>query len=124
MGNTEGFARNAVQEVTFDGFGRRISDGVNEAVEAVPALTEFDEQIVDLLVAADIDRNGDVTAEFGSEFLDAVFEALVLVGECQLRAFAVAGLGNAVGDGMLGKQTGDQNLLVGEKAHSLFSLRG
>jgi len=124
VGNAEGFARNAVQEIAFDGFGRSIGDGVHQAVEAVPAFAEFDEQVVDLLVAADVDRNGDVAVEFGSKFLDAVFEALVLVRECQLCTFAVAGLGNAVGDGMLGEQTGDQNLLVGEKAHSLFSLRG
>jgi hypothetical protein len=36
----------------------------------------------------------------------------------------VAGLGDAVGDGMLGQQPGDQNLLVGEKAHLMFSLEG
>jgi hypothetical protein len=32
-----------------------------------------------------------------------VFEAFVLVGEGQLRAFAVAGLGDAVGDRVLGQ---------------------
>jgi hypothetical protein len=84
-------------------------------------LAEFDEHVVDLLVAADVDRNGDVAAELGSELLDAVFEALGLVGEGEFRAFTVAGLGDAVGDGVLGQQTGDQDFLVGEKAHLMFS---
>jgi len=97
---------------------------MDETVEAVPALAEFDEDIVDLLVAGDVERNGDVAVEFGSEFLDAVFEAFVLVGERQLGAFAVAGLGNAVGNGMLGQQPGDQNLLVGEKAHVFVLPKG
>jgi len=54
VSDAEGFARDACQEVAFDGFGRRVGDRVHEAVEAIPALAEDDENIVDLLVAADI----------------------------------------------------------------------
>ena len=121
MGDAEGVARDAVQEIALDGFGRRVGNGVNEAVEAIPALAEFDEYIVDLLVAADIEGDGDVAAKLGSELLDAVFEALGLVGEGEFRAFTVAGLGDAIGDGVLGQQTGDQDFLAGEKAHLMFS---
>lgn len=84
MGDTEGLARNAVQEITFDGFGRGVGDGMNQSIEAVPVLGQFDEQVVDLLVAGDVDGNGDVAAEFSGELLDAVFETLGLVGEGEL----------------------------------------
>jgi acyl-CoA synthetase (NDP forming) len=72
VGDAEGFARDAVEEVAFDGFGRREGDGVHQAVEAVPALAEFEQASVDLLVAATSSGNGDVAVEFGGKLLDAV----------------------------------------------------
>jgi hypothetical protein len=39
------------------------------------------------------------------------------IGESQFRAFAMTGLGDAVGDRAIGQQSGDQNFLAGEKAH-------
>ncbi len=36
---------------------------MDEAVEAIPALAEFDEYVVDLLVAADIEGDGDVAVQ-------------------------------------------------------------
>ena len=95
---------------------------MNQAIQAIPVLGQFDKQVVDLFVAGDIDLHSDVTAEFSGKFLDAVFETLGLVGEGELCAFTVAGLGDAIGDGVLGQQSGDQNLFVGKKAHVLFSL--
>ncbi len=56
MGGTEGVARHAVEEVAFDGVGGRVGDGMNQAVQTVPALGQFVEQSVDLLVAGDVAR--------------------------------------------------------------------
>jgi hypothetical protein len=112
------------EEVAFDGFGRGVGDGVNQTVQTIPMLAEFDEEVSDLFVAGDIERENQRAVEFGGKLVDAVDEALVLVGESQLCAFTMAGLGDAIGNGVLGQQTGDQNFLVGEKAHLMFSLRG
>src|SRR5262249_17436023 len=43
---------------------------------------------------------------------------IVLVGERELGALAVRGLGDAVGDRAVGEQAGDENALAGEKTHA------
>jgi hypothetical protein len=47
VGDAEGIAGDPVQEVAFDGFVGA-GDGMHQAVQAVPAFAEFDEQVVDL----------------------------------------------------------------------------
>jgi hypothetical protein len=43
VGDAEGVARNAIKEVTFNGFGRGVGDGVNQTVQTIPMLAEFNE---------------------------------------------------------------------------------
>ena len=117
MGDTEGIAGDAVEEIAFDGFGRGIGDRMNEAIKTLPVLAEFDEQIVDLRVFSNIAMKNQVAAKLCGEFRNAILEAFVLVGERQFCAFAVAGLGDTVGNGMLGKQTGNQNTFLCEESH-------
>ena len=79
MGNPEGFAGNAVEKIALDGFGRRESNRMHQAIQTIPAFTQFGKQIVDLFVAGDIEREDQCAVEFGSELVDAVDEAFVLV---------------------------------------------
>ena len=56
-------------------------------------------------------------AELGGELGDALLEALALVAEGELGAFAAAGLGDAVGDRAVREDAGDEEALAGEKSH-------
>ena len=53
-------------------------------------LPEFGEQRVDLGVAGDVAGKHQLAAELGSQFDHAVLDALALVAEGKLRAFAAA----------------------------------
>ena len=59
-----------------------------------------------------------VRAELGGEFGDPLLEALALVAEGELRAFAAAGPGDAVGDRAVRQDAGDEEALAGEKSHA------
>jgi len=73
--------------------------------------------LVDLCVVGDVAGENQRAVELGRELGEALLEALVLIGEGELGALAVAGLGNAVGDRMLGQKARDQNALVCKKSH-------
>ena len=90
---------------------------MHEAVEAFPVLADFDEEGVDLRVVGDVARENQFAVEFVSELADPLDKSFVLIGEGQLRAFAMAGFGDAVGDGMLGQHAGDENAFVCQKSH-------
>ena len=117
VGDAESVTRDAVEEVAFDGFGRRIGDGVYQTVEPFPVGAEVGEQLLYLGVVGDIAGEHQRTVKFCGEFGNPLEKAVVLVGECQFGAFAVASLGNAVCDGMLGQKPGNQNALVSKKSH-------
>ena len=80
----------AVEVVAGQRFLRCEGDRVQQAVEAVPVLAEFDEQGVDFLVAADVAGEHQVGTEFLGQFGDAIPDALALVGEGEFGAFAFA----------------------------------
>jgi hypothetical protein len=86
---------------------------VHQAVEAVPAAAQGSDRAIDLRVLADVAGQDDVGAELAGELADAVAEALADVGEGELRALAVAGLRDAVGDRAVRQQAGDQDALAG-----------
>ena len=65
-----------------------------------------------------INLKNNVAAEFRSKVLETLTEAFVRIGEGKFRAFTMAGLSNAVGDGTVGNHARDQNLLAGEEAHA------
>jgi hypothetical protein len=115
--DAEVFARESVQEIPGNRLARRKADRVDEAVELRPGLAQLVEEGGHLLVAADIAVEDELGIEFGGELGDAVLEALALIAERQLSAFAVAGAGDAVSDGAVGQHARDQQPLAGEKAH-------
>lgn len=92
MGDAEGIARNAVEEIALDGFVRGIGNGMHQAVEAFPADAQFGKQVVDLLVVGDIAGEDQVAAKLFGKLGDAILEAFALVGECQPCTFTMAGL--------------------------------
>ena len=117
VGDAEGVARQTVEEIALDGFGGRVGDGMHQAIKAFPTLAQFLEQGIDLAVVGDVAREDQLATQFVGELGDALLEAIVLVSECEAGAFAMTSLGDAVGDGTVGQQPGDENALAGEKAH-------
>ena len=91
--------------------------GMHQPVETVPLLAELLEEAGDLRVVLHVERVDQAAAEVGGELGDAVLEAVVLIGEGELGAFAVHGLGDAVGNRTVAEQTGDEDSFAGEKAH-------
>ena len=90
---------------------------MHDPVQPVPAGAQVAEQRLDLLVAGHVARKDQIAAEVGCQSHHAVFDALALVGEGERRALAVHGLGDAVRDGPVAEQPGDQDLLVAQEAH-------
>ena len=81
------------------------------------ASAEGGEQGLDLRVVGDVAVEDERRAELGGEFGDALLEALALVAEGQLGAFAAAGPGDAVGDRAVRQHAGDEEAFAGEKSH-------
>jgi hypothetical protein len=113
VGNAEGFTRDAVQEIAFDGFGRCKGDRMDKAVNAVPVLAELAIEGVDLCVFGDIALEYQLAVELGREFGNAVEEAFVLISEGEFRAFTMTGLGDAIGDGAVAQQSCKQDAFSG-----------
>src|SRR5712691_9524056 len=78
---------------------------------------EIAEQLLYLLVAADIAAESQLAAEFPGHFLHAVPHPFPLVCEGKLGAFAPHHFGDAVSDGAIAQQSGDQHAFAGEKSH-------
>jgi hypothetical protein len=91
---------------------------VDEAVERIPVLAELGKQAFDLGVFADVAVEGELGAELGGRLGHALFEALALVAERQFGAFAVAGARDAVGQGAVVQDAGDQQALAGQETHA------
>ena len=117
MGDPEGLARQALEEVAGDRFLGRVADRVDEAVEGRPRLAEAVEQGGDLGVVGDVAVEHQLGAELGGEFAHPLPEALALVAERELGTLAPAGPGDAVGDRPAREHAGDQESLAGEKSH-------
>ena len=117
MRNAKVLARHAVEEVAGDRLARREADRVHQAVELAPGLAEVGEERIDLLVAADVAVEGQLGAELPGEVGSSVLETLADIGKCKFRAFPLAGPGDAVGDGPVRQQTGDQDFFALQESH-------
>ena len=113
----EGFARKAFKEVARNRFAGRIADRMNEAVKAAPLFSERFHNAGNLLVARHVHRKHDAAAELFGEALQTLFKAGIRVGEGELSTFAIAGFGDAVGDGAVGDDARDQELLASQESH-------
>jgi hypothetical protein len=72
---------------------------------------------VGLRVFADVERQHDRGAEAAGHSFDALLEFLALVTEGESGAFAVHGLGNAVGDRAIARKTDDDGAFTGQEPH-------
>ena len=82
------------------------------------------EHRVDLGVVGDVAVEDEGRAELGGEFGDAILEALALVAEGELGAFAPERPGDAVGDRPVRKNAGDEEALAGKKSHGQGAFGG
>ena len=119
MGYTEIFACDGGKIIPRQRFARRKGDRMNHPIEAVPMLAQLGEQVGDLFVAGDIAGKNQRGAKLGGEFGNAFLDALALVGKSQFGPFAFANSGNAIRNGTIGNDAGDQNAFAREEAHDL-----
>ena len=117
MCNAKGVACQALQQVTFESFARGESDGMHEPVEAAPLGVQIFKQLGDLRFVSDITRQHRRRAEVFRQIDHAVFEFLTLIGESQRGTLAVRGARNAISDGAVGQQAGDENFFVLQQGH-------
>lgn len=75
--DTERIARDAVEEVAFDRFDRRVGDRMHQPVETVPVRREVSEDLVDLRVVGDVAGKNQRAVELGGELGDAIQKAFV-----------------------------------------------
>src|SRR5690606_28932780 len=124
VGDLEAFTGGHFGEVAVQLVARGEAHGVHDAVQAVPPLAQFLEDLGDVLVVGDVAGEAQVGAgaPAGGEIFHAALELVVLVGESELGTFAVHGRGDACGDRQLAGDTDDQYALTGEKTHVLFLL--
>src|SRR5882762_2166098 len=83
--------RQAFEEIARDRLARREGDRVHQTIERVPPLPQLGEERGDLGVARDVAGEHQSASELSGHLHDAVLEALVLVGERELRALAPDG---------------------------------
>ena len=115
--DAKGVACEAVEEITVERIAWRVGDRMHKCVQPVPVLAELIEQGRDLPVILDVERKQQCAAELACQLCHTLEEALVLVSERELGAFAMHGLGNAVCNRAVAQQTSDQDSLADEKAH-------
>ncbi len=113
----EGLAARAFKEVAGDRFARREGERMDQAVQAVPMGFQLLKQSLYFRIAGHFAGQRDRGAELFRHVLGALTEALVLVGEGDLRAFAPRHLGDAVGDRAVGEEPGDEDALAREQSH-------
>src|ERR1700735_1627728 len=108
-----------VQILSLKGLTRCEADRVYEDIESVcPVLAEFGEEAVDLRIFADAAGQHDVGAERIGGFLDAIFQAIVLIREGKLRALTMHRVRNAPGDRALAGDADDQDTLAMQESHA------
>src|SRR5690606_14331692 len=96
MRDAKGLSRQAIEEISCDGFARRKADGMDQSIKAIPVLAKLRENGFDLCVIGHVARQHDIAAELGREFTYAVLETITDVGECELCALLVTGTCNPI----------------------------
>ena len=118
----EGFAGKAFEEVSGDRFAGGEADRVHDAVERTPGFADAFHGGLNFFVAAHVHLKDEIAAELFGKSVNAVAGTVSRIGEGKLGPFTMASLGDAVGDGTVGKQPRNQNLLTSKKTHGQYSL--
>ena len=90
---------------------------MDKAIKLRPSLSQILKKGGNLFIAANVAVKNQFGIEFFSEIDNAVFEALTNVGKGQFSPFAVACLGNTIGNRAVREKPGNQDFFAGEKAH-------
>ena len=91
---------------------------MDEEVDLAPELADLVEGRVDRGLAADVAIAGDHGADLGGQRLDALPERLTLIGEGDLAALGMNGLGDSPGDGtVVGNAHDDAALARHQSGH-------
>ena len=117
MRDAESFAAEPVEKFAIQRFAGRESDRMHQTVQAIPVLPQVDEQLLDIVIAADIALEDQFAAKLLCHFLNTPKHPLALVGKSQFGAFTIHGLRDAIGNRAVADHAGDQNSLVGQKSH-------
>ena len=92
-----------------------------KAIKLRPSLCQILKESRNLLITTNIAVKNELSIEFFRKIDNAVFKALTHVGKGQFGAFAVAGAGDAVGDGTVVEHARDQEALAGKETHGCRS---
>lgn len=77
---------------------------------------------LNFFVAAHVHLEDEIAAELFGKGVNSVAGTVSRIGEGELGPFTMASLGDAVGNGTVGKQPRNQNLLTSKKTHGQYSL--
>ena len=117
MGEPKSLAADVGDVVTLKFLSRSEGDGVNADVEPRPARAEVVERRRHCFVLAHVAFQAKVRFELGRELSHPLAEALVLVGEGELGAFAAHRPCDAPGNRPLARNARDQGTFTVEKSH-------
>ena len=95
---------------------------MHDAVERTPGVADAFHGGLNFFVAAHVHLEDEFAAELFGKSVNAVAGTVSRIGEGELGPFTMASLGDAVGDGTVGKQPRNQNLLTSKKTHGQYSL--
>src|SRR3546814_3564525 len=93
-----------------------------QAVQAVPPTLQACHRGLDLVVVGHIAGQHDRAAESGGEFADTVLETIAHICKCQFGALPMTCAGNAVSNGPVRQNAGDQNAFTFKKTHVVYPL--
>ena len=98
VGDAKSFPGNGVVKITAESFARRVCNGVDDAVEAIPGLAQLGKARRDLFVAGHIAGKDQLRVKFRRQPFDALAYAFALVGERQFGTLTMHGFGDTIRD--------------------------
>ena len=93
---------------------------MHDNVQPVPVFAQAGKHGLDLLVTGDIAGKHDPGIDLAGEFLDPLFELIILIAESQFSALPVHGFGDTPGDGAIARNADNQRTFACQKTHVLF----
>ena len=84
---------------------------MNESIEPAPLFRERFNNGSNLIVFGHVHRKHDIAAKLRGKSLQAFCEAFIGIRKSQFSTFTMTSFGDAVGDGTVGDNTRDQELL-------------
>ena len=119
MGDAKSLAAESIQKLAVQRLAWCVGNRVNKAVKSIPVFAQIDEQLIDIIIAADVALKNQFAAKSLGHILHTAVYPFTLIGESEFRTFAVHGLCDTVGDRAVADHAGNQNAFVGQKSHAI-----